>query len=443
MKGYFKPQRCPLCRASIIVRSMGRSVPAKVCKALAIADHVKTLHTPRTWAESRREGPKVAKVSGRLGELVRPDRGPYPVIEEVPAAHRWAVRYVPAAGGWAVDTPDGRTEGPFISKRIAQTHARDLAKAAARPRRNPRQCPATLTLNDPDYLPLRCAAPAGHTGAHGAGFGAGGYEWTGMNDQEPPDEDDGAGAGPDRFRAGRKMNRAGAARRKAHRRSVMGKMGAYGMETARLSKRTASIEDARAARAEGQSRATVCRESCRDKFSGRFERCAHALTGRDLGMKDRRVRKVARAPWEIMADEMKIPNAARARYLAYCTLCYNQRHEGGKRDVERWATSHGAMYRHDVAILPAPARNPRGDREWIPAPQTPAARAAARIEAELIASGERIYPEVLSVAGKKRFEGKLQSFEHDFTPGPRLPIIGTANGSLLIPRAQFALWGSL
>lgn len=43
---YYKACKCPQCRCVVIVRKIG-SVKPSLCKALALADHDKTLHSEK------------------------------------------------------------------------------------------------------------------------------------------------------------------------------------------------------------------------------------------------------------------------------------------------------------------------------------------------------------------------------------------------------------
>jgi hypothetical protein len=483
MKGYFKSQKCAVCGAAVIVRSLGRSIPAKLAKAYAMADHVLTLHKLPAHAAAQRRGP----APGRKPKAAR--------------AAVWRVEWSSPRQAWMIVGPDG-AQGFFESKAAAaaelerMAHRTNCLDCGGRGMFHRPGCPRSAGGRgapgrheqdedcdvDPDTLSCRgCGVDHGGEcpdclgrGFHRPGCpGYRGQEPRGNNPRARFPVNPRAGkewgvfqwSGEDRYPrakavkvyrvegaaqkwtdrlnasmefatagragsgyvvrrlpcetcglydshgidcpAGRLRNRAGAKKRKAFRRSVMGKMGAYGRETKLMQRRGESLEAFRAGVAEGQAGACPL-NPCRSKFTGQFERCAHSLGLKDAGVRVR-APKEAPAPWETLlpalAAKRNPPGGCRAG--CRCKRCSNP---------------------------------PRRSKEWRPAPTSPAARAAAQLEARLMREGRKIYPRVVAVAARKGWEKVTR--EHDFTDGPKLPIYGTANGSLLIPRGQYALWGS-
>jgi len=493
MKGYFKSQKCGVCKAVVMVRAVGRRVPATMCKALALADHMKTLHSDKLSRRGRPPGPEKAS---------RP-------------AAEWRIGWSAQQQAWIVFGPRG-ARGFFDTKAAAADEVRRLSGPGGRSTARAVNAPATdeeicdavreaiddanrrgdnwadavdlalqaigVTVDeaasreaDPSgYGPVAVLAagreiwqddsrggrisiveaprgnnPRGRFCMNPSGKQWAVIQWRGDGRYSRADAikvyriESAAQKFADRLNSsmaaatagrpgagyvvrqlpcdvcglyegheidcphGRLRNRAGAKKRKAFRRSVMGKMGAYGRETKRMQRRGETLEAFRAEVAEGQTAACPL-GLCRSKFTGQFERCAHSLGLKEAGVRVR-APKEAPAPWETLLPVLAKRNPRACRSGCACASCKGNA--------------------------------PRRGKEWRPAPTTPAARAAAQLEARLMREGRKIYPRVVAVAARKGWEKVTR--EHDFAAGPKLPIYGTANGSLLIPRGDYALWGSV
>jgi len=447
MKGYFKSQKCGVCKAVVMVRAMGRRVPATMCKALALADHMKTMHPDKL---SRRGRPPGREKASR------------------PAAE-WRIGWSAQQQAWIVFGPRG-ARGFFDTKAAAADEVRRLSGPPGRSLGildGPRHYSDAETADECAMMRERAVAgtdasiicracdteargnPRGRFCMNPSGKQWAVIQWRGDGRYSRADAikvyriESAAQKFADRLNSsmaaatagrpgagyvvrqlpcdvcglweghgidcphGRLRNRAGAKKRKAFRRSVMGKMGAYGRETKRMQRRGETLEAFRAEVAEGQTAACPL-GLCRSKFTGQFERCAHSLGLKEAGVRVR-APKEAPAPWETLLPVLAKRNPRACRSGCACASCKGNA--------------------------------PRRGKEWRPAPTTPAARAAAQLEARLMREGRKIYPRVVAVAARKGWEKVTR--EHDFAAGPKLPIYGTANGSLLIPRGDYALWGSV